>query len=142
VPKVNVYLPDRLADSVRDLRIPLSEVCQRALELEVAKRSSTAVGSGNLIHEGLPVTRPHKCELPSVDTTKQPWTILSRPVGVTAKWECASCRAAWVLGFDGKWSLDLAPLIGAVVDLFRGDSKPRRTPRLNVLQPTRTATPT
>ena len=129
-------------NSVRDLHIPLSEVCQRALELEVAKRSSTAVGSGNLIHEGLLATQPHKCQVPAVDTTKHPWTILSRPVGVTAKWECASCRAAWVLGFDGKWTLDLAPLFGAVADLFRGNSKPRRTARLGVMRPTRTATPT
>jgi ATP-dependent Clp protease ATP-binding subunit ClpA len=40
MPKVNVYLPDRLAEAVRAYQIPISSVCQRALEQEVAARSS------------------------------------------------------------------------------------------------------
>ncbi|MCU1430676.1 MAG: ATPase with chaperone ATP-binding subunit-like protein [Actinomycetia bacterium] len=40
VPKINVYLPDDLANAVRDARIPVSAVCQRALE--DALRQTTA----------------------------------------------------------------------------------------------------
>jgi ATP-dependent Clp protease ATP-binding subunit ClpA len=35
VPKVNVYLPDELAAAVRDAQVPLSAVCQAALERAV-----------------------------------------------------------------------------------------------------------
>lgn len=38
MPKVNVYLPDRLAEAVRAYQIPLSSVCQQALEREVSAR--------------------------------------------------------------------------------------------------------
>jgi ATP-dependent Clp protease ATP-binding subunit ClpA len=38
VPKVSVYLPDRLAEAVRAYQIPLSAVCQKALETEVSAR--------------------------------------------------------------------------------------------------------
>ncbi len=37
MPKINVYLPDDLADAVRDAGIPVSPVCQRALELAVRR---------------------------------------------------------------------------------------------------------
>lgn len=40
MPKVNVYLPDRLAEAVRAYEIPLSSICQRALEQEVGLRIS------------------------------------------------------------------------------------------------------
>jgi ATP-dependent Clp protease ATP-binding subunit ClpC len=35
MPKVNVYLPDELADAVRATGVPVSSVCQRALEAAV-----------------------------------------------------------------------------------------------------------
>ena len=35
VPKINVYLPDELAEAVRDAHIPVSAVCQAALERSV-----------------------------------------------------------------------------------------------------------
>lgn len=35
MPKINVYLPDDLAAAVRDARVPVSAVCQQALELAV-----------------------------------------------------------------------------------------------------------
>lgn len=38
MPKVNVYLPDRLAEAVRRYEIPVSAACQKALEQEVAAR--------------------------------------------------------------------------------------------------------
>jgi ATP-dependent Clp protease ATP-binding subunit ClpC len=44
VPKVNVYLPDALAAAVRDAGIPVSTVCQRALE--DALRATTALREG------------------------------------------------------------------------------------------------
>ena len=37
MPKVNVYLPDRLAQEVKELGISLSPVCQEALQREVRK---------------------------------------------------------------------------------------------------------
>jgi post-segregation antitoxin (ccd killing protein) len=41
MPKINVYLPDDLAEAVRDAGVPVSAVCQRALEQAV--RRVTAV---------------------------------------------------------------------------------------------------
>jgi ATP-dependent Clp protease ATP-binding subunit ClpA/post-segregation antitoxin (ccd killing protein) len=35
MPKINVYLPDALADAVRDAQVPVSAVCQAALERAV-----------------------------------------------------------------------------------------------------------
>jgi len=37
MPKINVYLPDALAESVKELGIPVSAVCQRALEQSVRR---------------------------------------------------------------------------------------------------------
>ncbi|CAL9343379.1 hypothetical protein SUDANB121_00327 [Nocardiopsis dassonvillei] len=37
MPKINVYLPEDLAEAVRDSGIPVSAVCQRALEHEVRR---------------------------------------------------------------------------------------------------------
>src|SRR4051812_44626218 len=41
MPKINVYLPDELADAVRDAELPVSAICQRALEQAV--RRTTAI---------------------------------------------------------------------------------------------------
>lgn len=38
MPKLNVYVSDRLAEAVKRYEIPLSETCQRALEQEVARK--------------------------------------------------------------------------------------------------------
>ncbi|GAA0809410.1 Clp protease N-terminal domain-containing protein [Spirilliplanes yamanashiensis] len=43
MPKINVYLPDDLAEAVRDTGVPVSAVCQRALEQAV--RRVTAIRS-------------------------------------------------------------------------------------------------
>jgi ATP-dependent Clp protease ATP-binding subunit ClpC len=40
MPKINVYLPDDLAAAVRDAQVPVSAVCQRALEQAVRDVSS------------------------------------------------------------------------------------------------------
>jgi ATP-dependent Clp protease ATP-binding subunit ClpA len=37
MPKINVYLPDDLADAVRDTGLPVSAICQRALEVAVRR---------------------------------------------------------------------------------------------------------
>jgi ATP-dependent Clp protease ATP-binding subunit ClpC len=37
MPKINVYLPDELADAVRDSGVPVSAICQRALEQSVKR---------------------------------------------------------------------------------------------------------
>ncbi|WP_306368477.1 type II toxin-antitoxin system CcdA family antitoxin [Nocardiopsis sp. CC223A] len=41
MPKVNVYLPEDLADAVRESGIPVSAVCRRALE-QAVRRLATA----------------------------------------------------------------------------------------------------
>src|SRR3982751_3870783 len=37
MPKINVYLPDDLADAVRDSGVPVSAICQRALEQAIRR---------------------------------------------------------------------------------------------------------
>jgi ATP-dependent Clp protease ATP-binding subunit ClpA len=37
MPKINVYLPDELAEAVKETGVPVSAVCQRALELAVRR---------------------------------------------------------------------------------------------------------
>jgi ATP-dependent Clp protease ATP-binding subunit ClpA len=59
MPKVNVYLPDDLADAVRDARLPVSAICQRALELAVRRVTAvreTAAGRYRDLVEGAAVT--------------------------------------------------------------------------------------
>jgi ATP-dependent Clp protease ATP-binding subunit ClpA len=46
VPKINVYLPDDLADAVKEMGVPVSAICQRALEASV--RRVTAVRQATL----------------------------------------------------------------------------------------------
>jgi ATP-dependent Clp protease ATP-binding subunit ClpC len=40
MPKINVYLPDELADAVRDAQVPVSAICQTALEHAVREVSA------------------------------------------------------------------------------------------------------
>ena len=47
MPKINVYLPDDLADSVKEVGLPVSAICQRALEQSV-KRVSAIRAVGDL----------------------------------------------------------------------------------------------
>ncbi len=37
MPKINVYLPDDLADAVKEMGVPVSAICQRALEASVRR---------------------------------------------------------------------------------------------------------
>lgn len=59
MPKVNVYLPDDLADAVKDAGLPVSAICQRALELAVRRVTAvreTAAGCYQDLIEGAGVT--------------------------------------------------------------------------------------
>lgn len=59
MPKVNVYLPDDLADAVKDAGLPVSAICQRALELAVRRMTAvreTAAGRYRDLVEGAAVT--------------------------------------------------------------------------------------
>ena len=46
VPKINVYLPDDLAEAVKEMGVPVSAICQRALEASV--RRVTAIRQATL----------------------------------------------------------------------------------------------
>lgn len=51
MPKINVYLPDDLAEAVREAGIPVSAVCQRALEQAVRRVTAireTALGTADV----------------------------------------------------------------------------------------------
>jgi ATP-dependent Clp protease ATP-binding subunit ClpA len=59
MPKINVYLPDDLADAVKDAGLPVSAICQRALELAVRRVTAvreTAAGRYRDLVEGAAVT--------------------------------------------------------------------------------------
>jgi ATP-dependent Clp protease ATP-binding subunit ClpA len=59
MPKINVYLPDDLADAVKDAGLPVSAICQRALELAVRRVTAvreTAAGRYSDLVEGAGVT--------------------------------------------------------------------------------------
>jgi ATP-dependent Clp protease ATP-binding subunit ClpA len=44
MPKINVYLPDELAAAVRDAQVPVSAICQKALERAVRDVASLRAG--------------------------------------------------------------------------------------------------
>jgi ATP-dependent Clp protease ATP-binding subunit ClpA len=70
MPKINVYLPDDLAEAVKDAGVPVSAVCQRALEQAVRRvtaiREITAVPA-----QGNPLPDP-----PVVNFTKRAMAVL------------------------------------------------------------------
>jgi ATP-dependent Clp protease ATP-binding subunit ClpA len=70
VPKINVYLPDDLAEAVKDAGVPVSAVCQRALERAV--RRVTA------IREIATATSPADVlsDPPAVNFTKRSMSVL------------------------------------------------------------------
>jgi ATP-dependent Clp protease ATP-binding subunit ClpA len=57
MPKINVYLPDDLADAVKDAGVPVSAVCQRALEQAVRRVTAIreiAASPGREVPAGTP----------------------------------------------------------------------------------------
>ena len=67
MPKINVYLPDDLAAAVRDAQLPVSAVCQAALERAV-RETSTWRGSEDLVARE-PVNGPFTGFTPRARTT-------------------------------------------------------------------------
>ncbi|MDG4766188.1 Clp protease N-terminal domain-containing protein [Solwaraspora sp. WMMD406] len=60
MPKINVYLPDDLADAVRDTGIPVSAVCQQALEQAVRRVTAVrAIPLADLDAERLAASLPN-----------------------------------------------------------------------------------
>jgi ATP-dependent Clp protease ATP-binding subunit ClpA len=60
MPKVNVYLPDDLADAVRDAGVPVSAICQRALEQAVRRvTAARQIVLGELDSTALADRLPH-----------------------------------------------------------------------------------
>ena len=45
MPKINVYLPDELAEAVRESKLPVSTICQRALEGALQSAASVREGA-------------------------------------------------------------------------------------------------
>jgi ATP-dependent Clp protease ATP-binding subunit ClpA len=58
MPKVNVYLPDDLADAVKDVGIPVSSVCQRALEHVVRQVKAVGEAASHDLEGDDPIGRP------------------------------------------------------------------------------------
>ncbi|RJL32049.1 Clp protease N-terminal domain-containing protein [Bailinhaonella thermotolerans] len=61
MPKINVYLPDELAEAVKDAGVPVSAICQRALEQAVRRITAireTALGEvrPDVLAERFPAT--------------------------------------------------------------------------------------
>ncbi|HET9143904.1 Clp protease N-terminal domain-containing protein [Actinophytocola sp.] len=57
MPKINVYLPDDLAESVRDAGVPVSAICQRALEQSIRRLSAIRVITREDLTGADPTTR-------------------------------------------------------------------------------------
>jgi len=63
MPKINVYLPDDLAESVKDSGVPVSAICQRALEQAVRRVTAIrAVALGDLDAGDLTARLPNLTE--------------------------------------------------------------------------------
>jgi ATP-dependent Clp protease ATP-binding subunit ClpA len=94
MPKINVYLPDDLAEAVREAGLPVSAVCQRALEQAV--RRVTGIREIAAGHDGDPLNGAAASEL-----TARAMTAL----------ENAQAEAA----VDGVQALDSGHLLRAMV---------------------------
>ena len=73
MPKINVYLPDDLAEAVRDAGIPVSAVCQAALARAVREATSLQEGDEPMPEPGV---RRHRRERPGRgrDAGMERWT--------------------------------------------------------------------
>lgn len=82
MPKVNVYLPDRLATAVREAGLPVSAICQRALE-ETLRRISKAETTNRVWLTG--------------SLTKRAWQALELSVRAAAAWGSETVEPEHVL---------------------------------------------
>jgi ATP-dependent Clp protease ATP-binding subunit ClpC len=55
MPKINVYLPEELAAAVRDAQVPVSAICQKALERAVRDVAALRAGDAMASDERLPI---------------------------------------------------------------------------------------
>src|SRR4051812_14535563 len=58
MPKINVYLPDELASAVRDAQVPVSAVCQAALERAVRGVNALRTADAPTVAAGTSTTGP------------------------------------------------------------------------------------
>lgn len=76
MPKINVYVPDDLADAMRDAGVPVSAICQRALEQAVRRVTAIReVTAGTLAGAGL-------ADPPIVNFTRRAMTVLESAHGL------------------------------------------------------------
>jgi ATP-dependent Clp protease ATP-binding subunit ClpA len=94
MPKINVYLPDELADAVRDSGLPVSPICQRALEQ--ALRRMTAIRQAVL-------------------SDLQPDTMAERLPGFTARLVTVITLAAERAGDRGSASVTTGDLLHGLI---------------------------
>ena len=71
MPKINVYLPEGLAEAVKEAGIPVSAVCQHALELAVRRMAAVR----ETVAGGLDAAAAHR-DGPLVSLTRRAYTIL------------------------------------------------------------------
>src|SRR5262245_35578753 len=57
MPKINVYLPDDLAEAVRESGVPVSQICQQALEAAVRKVNAIKESANIDLTEDDPIAR-------------------------------------------------------------------------------------
>ncbi|MEV6611733.1 Clp protease N-terminal domain-containing protein [Kutzneria sp. NPDC051319] len=63
MPKINVYLPDELAEAVRESGVPVSAICQRALETSVKRVTAIRAATIGELGDGDPAGKlPHFTE--------------------------------------------------------------------------------
>ena len=63
MPKINVYLPDELAEAVRESGVPVSAICQRALETSVKRVTAIRQATIGDLDAGDPTAKlPHFTE--------------------------------------------------------------------------------
>lgn len=92
MPKVNIYLPDDLADAVKDAGVPVSAVCQRALEQAI--RRVTAIRQ-------ITAGPPHAVGIsdpPVVNFTRRAMTVLQSAIAAAKASGLAETRTEHLLG--------------------------------------------
>ena len=55
MPKINIELPDELAEQVRKRQLPVSAICQRALRAEISNLQTIEQAVGIIVQVGEPV---------------------------------------------------------------------------------------
>jgi ATP-dependent Clp protease ATP-binding subunit ClpC len=96
MPKINVYLPDDLAEAVKDAGVPVSAVCQRALEQAVRRVTS--------IRSGLTAASS------AVNFTRRAWSVVKSAqvsAGAEGLAEAATEHLLRALVVDGRMAINV-----------------------------------